>query len=158
MALFDSKWSDAEQRYLLQHLVHAQWRVDLSDTYTMGYFILGTSTKLSRKFSRRVTRRAVVDEILFLQDRYANFVRFLHLPGVSYSQWDNRVTVTADYRGEGRTESESILAYRQGGKPLYRDLKMTFVVGRADVADFDWLLWSFDMEDGYFWPEIIHGR
>ncbi|KAH6823852.1 hypothetical protein C2S53_013107 [Perilla frutescens var. hirtella] len=149
MATSENKSSDDEQRALLTELVKSQWRVDISDTYTMGYLILGTSTKLSRLFGRRVTRPAVVEEILFLRDRYANFVRFINLPGVSYNQWDNKVTTTEKYLdGRKKKESWRMLGYRLRGEPLYRDLKMAFVVGRAGVADFDWLSRSFDQEEG----------
>ncbi|KAH6764467.1 auxin response factor 6 [Perilla frutescens var. hirtella] len=149
MATSDSKWSDDEQRALLTKLAKSQWRVDISDTYTMGYLVLGTSMKLSRIFDRRVTRPAVVEEILFLRDRYANFVQFINLPGVSYNQWDNKVTTTDKYLDGGKKkESWQMLGYRLHGEPLYRYLKTAFVVGRADVADFDWLLRSFDQEEG----------
>ncbi|KAH6837819.1 hypothetical protein C2S53_013979 [Perilla frutescens var. hirtella] len=85
---------------------------------------------------------------IYTRDRYANFVRFINLPGVSYNQWEDKVTITDKYLDGGLEESWRMLGYRLRGEPLYRDLKTAFIVGRAGVADFDWLSRSSDQEDG----------
>ncbi|KAH6776415.1 hypothetical protein C2S52_013976 [Perilla frutescens var. hirtella] len=63
------------------------------------------------------------------------------------------VTVTDAYWAGDRKETWRMLGYRLRGETLYRDLKTAFIVGRADVADFDWLVRSFTEDEGV----CLHG-
>ncbi|KAH6823853.1 hypothetical protein C2S53_013108 [Perilla frutescens var. hirtella] len=62
-------WCDIELRALLDQMVTAAWRVDLTNTYTMGYVVMGASRTLSREFEREVSRTEVVEEIQKLKDQ-----------------------------------------------------------------------------------------
>ncbi|KAH6809994.1 hypothetical protein C2S51_027777 [Perilla frutescens var. frutescens] len=122
MATSGTQWTGHEQEALLKRPVAAQWKVDIANTYNMGYFVLGASMKLSREFGRTVTREAVVTEILHLRDRFANFVWFYGLSSVSYNQWNNKVTVMNEYLAEGGQDSRRLMDYRVHGETMYRDL------------------------------------
>ncbi|KAH6775856.1 hypothetical protein C2S52_013417 [Perilla frutescens var. hirtella] len=151
-------WCDIELRALLDQMVTAAWRVDLTNTYTMGYVVMGASRTLSREFEREVSRTEVVEGIHKLKDCLVNFSWFIRRPGVTYNAAENRVTVSDAYWAQGLKETCESESFRLEGEPMYRDLKVVFILGRVDVADFDWLLRSFSQPEGvslsgdYPWP------
>ncbi|KAH6827894.1 hypothetical protein C2S53_016440 [Perilla frutescens var. hirtella] len=160
MELPERVWRSKERESLVNLLVEAAYRVDLGNTYVMGYFLLGASSELSAEFGKLISREDILSEMESLKDRLLNFLWFTSLNGVFYDEALNEVYVSPEYYAafEKGEEPRRKRKYRIFGEPMYKDLKAIFFYGRADVADWDWLTRSFNGGEGVFlsadqsWP------
>ncbi|KAH6787478.1 hypothetical protein C2S52_007030 [Perilla frutescens var. hirtella] len=130
------EWSADEKDSLVQLLERANLQHDFTNMIQMGYIILDITKELTRVYG----------------------TPFIPQEGVNYDVSINQVWVSNKYNRRPQRETTKMRNFRENGEPKFKDLHAIFVVGKANVPDYDWLLKNISDDERICASLILEGN